>query len=447
MRARFFIFVSLFGVFSSFVPADTIYVDVSATGGNNGSNWTDAYTAIQTAIDNSLDYDEIIVAEGIYYENIDLNGKLISLTSTDSNDPNVVAGTVIDGGALGSVIACDSGETADTVITGFTIQNGNGDTSGNGGGISCKDSSPVIKNCIFSNNVATGDWGGGVFCWGGTPAISNCIFIGNAIVTYGGGIACYQSDVIVTNCVFSGNNADRGGGFASYESDSVVTNCTFSGNSSNKGGGFYCYQNAPTMDNCIMWGDSAPTGVEVYVSSSSPTVNYSVIEGGWGGNGMNNIDSDPLYIDADGADDIPGTADDDLHLDSFSLCINAGDPNYRGQFDMDGEKRVRYQNVDIGAYEVFPIGGDLNTDERVDLDDLILFLDGDMWLVEVDLVDFALFASQWMYGTGPIAGDLNGDKKVDLDDLILFVAGDMWLVEVDLVDFSLLAGNWMYGVD
>ena len=441
MRTRFFIFVSLFCVFSPIISATTIYVDVSATsGGNNGSSWADAYTAIQTAINNSIDYDEIIVAEGIYYENIDPNGMLILLTSTDPNDPGVVEGTVIDGGAGGSVITCVSGETSDTVITGFMIQNGNGDDDGNGGGISCMDSSPVIKNCIVSGNSASGNWGGGIFCWGGTPTISNSIFIGNTVVNYGGGIACYQSDVIVSNCVFNGNNAVRGGGFASYKSDSVVTNCTFTQNttSGNYGDAVYCHgDKAPAIINSIMWGNTGSV-VEIFLSSgSSPTVSYSVVEGGWTGSGSNNLSSDPLFIDAD----------DDLYLDPFSLCINAGDPNYRGQFDMDGEKRVRYQRVDIGAYEVFPIGGDLNADEKVDLADLILFVDSDNWLFEVDLSDFALFASQWMYGAGPIAGDLNGDEKVDLDDLILFAASDMWLVEVDLVDFSLLAGNWMYGVD
>ena len=167
----------------------------------------DAITAITAANSN----DTIIVSPGIYTENIDLAGKEITLTSENPDDPNVVAETIIDGGAAGSVITCNSGETVDTVITGFTIRNGNGDDSGNGGGISCKYSSPVIKNCIISANSATGAWGGGIFCWGKrdgmSPTVSNCTFIGNTVSTYGGGIACYQSDVIVTNCVFNGNNA------------------------------------------------------------------------------------------------------------------------------------------------------------------------------------------------------------------------------------------------
>ncbi|MHC5121920.1 MAG: right-handed parallel beta-helix repeat-containing protein, partial [Planctomycetota bacterium] len=279
--------------------------------------------------------------------------------------------------------------------------------------------------------------------------ISNCTFIGNrvvnAVVTNGGGVACYQSDTIVTNCVFSGNDADRGGGLACYQSDTTVTNCTFSNNTSDFGGAFYSYQNTPIITSSIMWGNLAGSGSQIY-AEGSPSVIYSAVEEGWGEEGTNNISSDPLFIDADGADNIPGTPDDDLHLNSFSLCINAGDPNYRGQFDIDGGKRIRYQRVDIGAYEVFPIGGDLNSDDRVELDDLILFTT-DRWLIDADLTDFAMFGGQWGYGTGPINGDLNSDDRVDMDDLLILVADDNWLVEMDLYDFSLIAGNWLYGVN
>ena len=437
---KYFCFVSVCLFFCTpFLSADTIYVDGSAAGVDPNGSSASPYTAIQTAIDNAIDDDEIVVAEGVYGENLDMMGKRITLRSTDIGDPNTVAATIIDGGASGSVITCILGETPATVIEGFTIQNGSGDaTYGSGAGIFCQDSSPVIKKCVFTDNVATGNFGGGIFVWGGTPTVIACTFRGNGAGTYGGGVACLESDAIVTNCVFSGNDADRGGGIACYQSDTSVTNCTLSNNTSGYGGAVYCDQNIPIITNSIMWGNAAPNGSQIYAGGgAAPTVSYSVVEGGWSGNGVNNIDSDPFFIDPD---------EGDLHLDSFSLCINAGDPNYRGQFDIDGQKRVRYQNVDMGAYEVFPVGGDLNSDEQVDLADLILFT-SEMWLIDADLADFSLFAGQWGIGTGPIDGDLNSDDRVDMDDLLILVADDNWLVGMDLYDFSLIAGNWLYGVN
>ena len=70
----------------------------------------------------------------------------------------------------------------------------------------------------------------------------------------------------------------------------------------------------------------------------------------------------PQVVLLNGPDGIVGTEDDNLYLLSYSRCINAGDPTVidTGQTDMDGQIRVRYGRVDMGAYEVFPIAGDFN---------------------------------------------------------------------------------------
>ncbi|MHC4315392.1 MAG: hypothetical protein ACYSW3_23350, partial [Planctomycetota bacterium] len=74
------------------------------------------FNNIQAAIDDSNDGDIIIVAEGRYFENINFNGKNITLRSTDPNDPNVVAATIIDGDRNGSVVTIENGEDDNCVL-------------------------------------------------------------------------------------------------------------------------------------------------------------------------------------------------------------------------------------------------------------------------------------------------------------------------------------------
>jgi hypothetical protein len=60
--------------------------------------------------------------------------------------------------------------------------------------------------------------------------------------------------------------------------------------------------------------------------SETLAIDYSCIQG-WTGDfgGVGNTGADPLLVDADGADDTPGTEDDNLRLSAGSPCIDAGD--------------------------------------------------------------------------------------------------------------------------
>ena len=55
---------------------------------------------IQAAIIAAMNGDEIIVAEGEYFENINFLGKAITVRSSDPLDPMVVANTIINGGGV-----------------------------------------------------------------------------------------------------------------------------------------------------------------------------------------------------------------------------------------------------------------------------------------------------------------------------------------------------------
>ncbi len=79
---------------------------------------------IQAGINMAFDGDKVVVAEGQYFENINFNGKAITVRSTDPNDPKVVLNTIINGGGSGTVVTCDSNEFPDTVLSGFVITGG-----------------------------------------------------------------------------------------------------------------------------------------------------------------------------------------------------------------------------------------------------------------------------------------------------------------------------------
>jgi pectin methylesterase-like acyl-CoA thioesterase len=82
------------------------------------------YLTIQAAIDASVDGDEIVVAPGRYRENILMLGKQIVLRSTNPDDPDIVASTIIDASGAGRVVTFTGTETSQCMLTGFTITGG-----------------------------------------------------------------------------------------------------------------------------------------------------------------------------------------------------------------------------------------------------------------------------------------------------------------------------------
>ena len=95
------------------------------------------FGSIQEAIDESANGDSIFVDPGIYFENINFNGKSIILSSRYilDSDSLLIGTTIIDAGSDGSVVSFNSEENSSSILQGFTLQNGNGnneDPDGNG---------------------------------------------------------------------------------------------------------------------------------------------------------------------------------------------------------------------------------------------------------------------------------------------------------------------------
>jgi len=110
----------------------------------------------------------------------------------------------------------------------------------------------------------------------------------------------------------------------------------------------YCYASVE-ITNSILWGDTIDQiGNDFYGESK---VTYCDVRGNYGEVEDHNIDVDPLFVDA---------ANGDVHLQSLSPCIDAGNnaavPSWL-RYDLDNEPRVMDGDmngvavVDMGAYE------------------------------------------------------------------------------------------------
>ncbi len=311
--------------------------------------------SIQGGIGTAVNGDTVLVQPGNYLENINFNGKLITVGSLflTTGDTAYISTTIIDGnGGSDRVVRLESGENSSALLSGFTITNGRG--------ISCDNSSPILQDLVISGNSSDAWQGGAVSIINASPILQNLTITGNATLTVGGGIYCHNySNPSLQDVRISGNFASANGGgiycggycnpilqnvditdnsshgvgggmYCGSSSEPVLQNVTMSGNSGlNGGGGLYCDSGDVVLINSILWGDVQE---EIAVSDGGTViVTWSDIEGGWAGTG--NIDTDPLFV-------YPGIGD--YHLQPGSPCIDAGDP--ASPLDPDGTI------TEMGAY-------------------------------------------------------------------------------------------------
>ncbi|UCC31884.1 MAG: right-handed parallel beta-helix repeat-containing protein, partial [Phycisphaerales bacterium] len=241
-----------------------------------------------------------------------------------------------------------------------------------GGGVLNVHGSPALTRCMFNHNQAS-DGGGLAASGNADTALVNSAFLGNSGGSIGGGVYNSGNAATLTNCIFSGNSAGSAGGGAYHETGTAtLKNCSFSENSAGHagGGGMRIAGGNATVANSIFWENADESGgsTESAQISGTADVTYTCIQGLdviFGGE-ETNIGDDPLFLDDDGIDDIVGTKDDNLRLQSDSLCIDEGDNSAlpadvsdldddndtteQVPFDLDDVTRLQC-NVDMGAYE------------------------------------------------------------------------------------------------
>ncbi len=194
------------------------------------------YPNIQLALNFSISGDTVLVADGTYTgdwnKGLDFQGKEIHLLSENGAET-----CFIDCENFGRALTFDQGETANAIVSGFTIKNGSAlgfNPENKGGAIYVLGASPTILNCVLDTNTAL-NYGGGIYLGNSSSIVDNCTFLGNESEQYGAGLyATSNSSPTITNCLFHSNIAtDYGGGLwvGNINTPHQVSNCTISNNS------------------------------------------------------------------------------------------------------------------------------------------------------------------------------------------------------------------------
>jgi parallel beta-helix repeat protein len=231
-------------------------------------------------------------------------------------------------------------------------------------------------NCLIHNNTY------GVLCTlsSSTPVIKGCLLFSNSSGIY----VNSSSAAIFNNWIYRNSQA----GIYLYNSTSPTTirNNTIACNNQY---GIYRYGGTtPVIKSSIIWGNTSSD-----LGGNIATYSWLTANG------------DPYFVAAD---------INDFHINPLSPCVNAGDPNFTdfNEIDIDGQCRIMIgqptPRVDIGADEIDWPKADFDRDEVINFN------------------DYTILTSAWQ--TTDPNKSLDTDDDVDIDDLVELC--DYWLWNV-----------------
>ncbi|MES2628841.1 MAG: T9SS type A sorting domain-containing protein [Bacteroidota bacterium] len=268
---------------ASAAPADTVYVDQSATGTNNGTSWANAYTNLQTAISTQAADKVFLVAQGTYYPSATANpNATFSLKSGHQLYGGFPAGGTAFGlrkpktnvtvlsGDLNRNSTPENGVDAYTVVTlnglanavvidGFTISGGE-NSGAQGAGIIILNTEATISNNIIENNIA--EDGAGIYNVSFLP-VSTRIF----------------KNTIRFNTARNLNDDGKGGGIYIEGQANIYNNLIYK-NFGGLGGGIYAFQNgydAFVINNTVANNRGGIKGIAYKINSGSVSYFNNVI--------------------------------------------------------------------------------------------------------------------------------------------------------------------------
>jgi parallel beta-helix repeat protein len=238
---------------------------------------------IQAGITAAVNGDTVLVAPGTYKENIDFQGKAITVTSSAG-----AAATTIDGSQGSFAVIFQNGEGRSSVINGFTIQNAGAslwpDSSATEfAGVKVTASNPTITNNIVTENYGYGVFlvNGGAFISGNTISYASTAYNpqedygcdyddGDGIFLIGAPNDPSATTTISNNTVEYNVGHCEGGGIGIYATSALITDNTIRYNQSlGFGGGIWDSSGSPIIQNLIYGNSAGAAGGGIYLGNAA----------------------------------------------------------------------------------------------------------------------------------------------------------------------------------
>ena len=293
-----------------------------------------------------------------------------------------------------------------------------------------------VENCIIGGNESessSDDSGGGGIWTDASPRITACTISGNRSGMWGGGIRAFSSwshstVPVVTDCMIVGNAAVDAGGIWGKSDSLQLTNCTVSCNAADLSHGSLIWSGQLSGVNSVFWGNGAE---ELSINEPDTIIElYNCdIQGGWSGQGGDNIDADPGFAAGpSGTWTAGGSYDSDKYQVTFTDAGASWEVN---------ELAGMLLNPDTSQPLQFYIAG--NTEDTITVwVDWQTVDDGTSWVTSgasYQVYDYHLAVGSPCIDTG--TNDAADLPSYDLDgNLRVWFGGTSWTVDMGVYEYA-----------